>query len=155
MKQVIFLIVIILWSVLQARRKALREAKRRQLANLPLPGSDNSYRSTPPVADEPYVDSDEPELPPEIQRMLQYSRQRTPAPIERQAEEVQPEVVETIVPTLAPESPLMADAYAIAGPTRRRFVFDREAVRTFVVTREVLGPPRSRKPFRIRPKAQE
>jgi hypothetical protein len=156
MKQIVFLIIIILWSVLRARRKAIREQQKRQLANLPIPGSNNVYRRTPPVSEAADEDSGEPELPPEVQRLLQYSRQRMPEPVERQVEDEQPEVVEQIVPQRTVESPVQGqDAYTTPAATRPRFAFNRDALRTFVVTREVLGPARSRKPFRIRPKAQE
>ncbi|MDP4198404.1 MAG: hypothetical protein Q8922_04195 [Bacteroidota bacterium] len=145
MKQIVLLIIIILWSVLKARRKALREEKRKQAAAMAIPTTDNAYTSTNVVPDEPYVPYDEGDLPPEVQRLLQYSRRQQPAESETIAPE-QPEVVETIVPEVAP----VADAYTTSAVVRPRFVFDRAAIQTFVVTREVLGPPRSKKPFSSR-----
>jgi len=52
------------------------------------------------------------------------------------------ETVEEIVP------PVAADAYDQVSSIRRHIALDRSALRTFIVTRELLGPPRAKQPHR-------
>lgn len=157
MKQILFLIILILYSVLQARRKAMREKQRREQAIQEVARAEEAQRAAAATAqpmstyqpqptssyqsqqvDTP--DGTDQDIPPEIQALLNYTRQSK-----------QDENVVTIV------EPSSEAAYEVQASTKSRaqIMFDHASLRTFFVTREVLGPPRSRKHFRPSRRGQE
>ncbi len=167
MKTVIYLIVVIGWGILQARRKAMRDqrkqaavshaaavpppvsarANQRQTAILgPVSAEENqpirADRSIPlPAASiNVYQDRSLPivEEPPEAIRPLMESAKR-----KKKKKQVDEEVVEEIVP---PVSSIGMQNYEKADAVQTRFALDWDSMRKYVVIREVLGPPRSRKP---------
>jgi len=78
------------------------------------------------------------EMPDDVRAMMEASRRSK----KKKADETQSEVVEEIV------APASENAYEAVAIAKRRIPLDKDALRTFVVTREVLGPPRYRKPHR-------
>ncbi len=166
MKTVIYLIVIIGWGILQARRKAMREQKRKLAALQPNPapartsqrqavvlGPVSAEENQPIYRDQlsplptPVINPDRgqsysyPDQTPEEIRPLMDSAKRRKKKKQAQAGG---EKVEEIV------SPVMMgpDAYEQVATVRRGIRFDRSSLRTFMVTREVLGPPRAKRPHR-------
>jgi hypothetical protein len=161
-KTVIYLIVIIGWGILQARRKAMREQARKQTAGQaasPTPPRASQRQPTilgPVSAEENrpiYADRSIPLPTPTVN----VTRDRSIPIVEEPPEEIRPlmesakrkkkkkadaEVVEEIV------QPVATDAYDQAASVRRHIAFDKDALRTFMVTREILGPPRAKKPHR-------
>lgn len=81
-----------------------------------------------------------PTIPEEIRVIVNETRL---AKLKQRKEQEPEERVEEIVTTAASER-----AYDITVTAKRRIAFNTNALRTFVVTREVLGPPRVRKPHR-------
>ena len=174
MKQIVPLIILILYSILQARRKAMREQKMRENAMITqrttvAPQSDEpdeqnkqevERQSAPMIASDrwknmtqeadQFIDDDKEEVPSEIQRVVAASRLARQATVTARAS--YDEVVDPrpVVVSVAP-----VDAYEQVTVARRRINFDKQSLRTFFVTREALGPPRSRKPFRPSIKARE
>ncbi|GEM_PF-2406319 len=173
MKQVLFLLIFIIWGVLQARRKALREKARlkNRVANTDRPEQLRQAASSEPLgavtAEENRSDVPKamtarefapreftakefasreftPEGAPEQVRSLIESRKKTKRRKERPQERPQgnEERVEEIV------SPASESAYETANVAPRRVPIGTEALRTFMVTREILGPPRSKRPHR-------
>jgi hypothetical protein len=166
MKTVIYLIVIIGWGILQARRKAMREQKRkeaaqsraeappqtRQRTSVPLgPVSAEENRpiyqaqqsqvpSQPPDYDRTRSYSQQVEPPKEIQPLLDSMKRRKAKKQEQQNDEQVEEIVQPVV--------MGPDAYDQVATVRRSISFDPDSLRTFVVTREVLGPPRAKRPHR-------
>jgi len=155
MKTVIYLIVIIGWSILQARRKALREQKRKEAlaAQMPIattsavplgavsaqdnsPLSTSDLISTPEPGDQFFQDADR-EVPEQIKPVIEYARKAK----KKKREERQP------IEKIAEVSSIGMQNYEKVDALRKHFVLDRVAIRNYVITREVLGPPRSRKPF--------
>ncbi len=79
------------------------------------------------------------EEPPEAIRPLMESAKRT-----RNKKQADAEVVEEIVPVT---SSIGMQNYEKADAVQTRFALDWDSMRKYVVIREVLGPPRSRKPY--------
>lgn len=171
MKTIIYLIFIIIWAVLQARRKALREAKRKQAEaentqnfiqqNQPQrevlgPVSAEENRSVATAynspMDEPQATVPQPSyldmMPQELQKFVEGQRPKKKK--KRAKEEVvdrqgkRQEKVEEIVTPISTGP----DAYEESTLHRPKIRFDSDALRTFIVTREVLGPPRAKRPHR-------
>jgi hypothetical protein len=169
-KNVIYLIVIIGWGILQARRKAMREQARKQALGQqaaaappapvparaaqrqpvvlgPVSAEENrpiyADRSIPlPTAPIPtYPDRSQPlvEEPPEEIRPLMESAKRRKKKVQ-----VAEEVVEEIVPIA---SSIGMQNYEKVDAIQTRFALDKDSLRKYVVIREVLGPPRSRKRY--------
>jgi hypothetical protein len=162
------LIVIIGWGILQARRKAMREQARKEAAgqaeSLPMrtPAPVRASQRQPtilgPVSAEEnrpiYADRSIPLPTPSIN----VTRDRSLPIVEEPPEEIRPlmesakrrkkkkqagdEVVEEIVPTT---SSIGMQNYEKVDAVQTRFALDRDSLRKYVVIREVLGPPRSRK----------
>ena len=88
------------------------------------------------------VDEVNDEVPAEIKSLLQRSRrakQQKAADVSEVAYEQTPQTIPAPV----------YDAYDLPTVVARRGIsFDKESLRTFIVTREVLGTPRSRSPYR-------
>lgn len=146
MKTIIWLLIIIGWSVLQARRKAMRERERRQrAAEVPEP----TVVAQPAPFVRSYVDTTESGIPPELDAVMNYARSRATEANVRAIETMEPqdEVVESIV------SPI--PDFQDASEKPRHMFAASNSLRTFFVMREVLGPPRARKRFHPRIKAQE
>ncbi len=131
----------------------MREAERRKrlAATTPLrraEGAVSAEENRPEESASPMYSRAQ-QLQQEADQFLQQMREQLPADLGNSVDTLNdkttsdPEKVEEIVPQ---ESPAMQDAYAEEATTRRRISFDRDSLRTFFVTREVLGPPRSRKP---------
>ncbi|HZK76463.1 MAG TPA: hypothetical protein VFD13_06100 [Candidatus Kapabacteria bacterium] len=173
MKQILFLLIIVIYGILQARRKAMREQQRKQAQqNAPKQGA-STQSSVAQAAS--------------LRQAVQQVRARQPAPLgavsaeENQSIPREREDRSRVTPTISEElravvestrrlkqkkqaeaqaatqeervdeivSPASSEAaYEIVTTARRRIAFDMDALRTFVVTREVLGPPRVRKPHR-------
>jgi hypothetical protein len=169
MKTVIYLIVIIGWGILQARRKAMRAQKMKDAAaqgassTMPTPpppsrmsqrqadilGPVSAEENQPVRADRSiplpassYQDRSQPvtEEPPEAIRPLMELAKR-----KKKLVPVNDEVVEEIV---SPVSSLGMQNYEKVDAVRRQIPLDKDALRTFIVTRELLGPPRSKNPHR-------
>jgi hypothetical protein len=168
-KNVIYLIVIIGWSILQARRKAMRAQKAKDAAALrdlapqaasstispppPIRTSQRQANILGPVSAEEnqptradrsiplpiniYQDRSQPEEPPEAIRPLMESAKRR-----KKKKQANDEVVEEIVPTT---SSIGMQNYEKVDAVQTRFALDKDSLRKYVVIREVLGPPRSRK----------
>jgi hypothetical protein len=170
MKTVIYLIIIIGWGVLQARRKAMREQKRRQTQQDASPQSVSTQSTSSPIAERirarqpaplgavsaeenqfmPIERADRSRIAPTISEELRKvvestrrSKQKKQKEAQENQEAAQAERVEEIVSPASSEA-----AYEITTAVRRRIAFDKDALRTFIVTREVLGPPRFRNPHR-------
>ena len=154
MKQLIFLIAIILWSILQARRKAMREQQRKQAQENPAPLRTMREQREPAVLGP--VTAEENKVEPErIDRSIVVPDQATQEARQKldnirrakkkKREAAQEENVERIVKPMAPASDA---AYETVASVRTRIPLDAESLRTFMVTREILGPPRYRKPHR-------
>jgi len=156
-KQVLFLLILILWGIFQARRKAMREAERKERRQSPQPPV---RRAAGPVTAaqnrmESYAESSSlysraEALRRETGQFLQQAQTSEPEDakplvVDNDRATADTERVDEIVPQ---ESKLMRDAYEETTTVRRRISFDKESLRTFFVTKEVLGPPRSRKPHR-------
>jgi hypothetical protein len=167
MKNVIYLIVIIGWGILQARRKAMREQARKQAAGqapspamrppAPVRASQRQPTILGPVSAEEnqpvYADRSIPlamnvtrdrslpivEEPPEAIRPLMESARRRKKEVQANNDEVVEEIV-------TPASSIGMQNYEKVDAVQTRFALDRDALRKYVVIREVLGPPRSRKP---------
>jgi hypothetical protein len=173
-KNVIYLIVIIGWGILQARRKAMREQQRKQAAAAPSPvparatqrqavvlGPVSAEENRPIYIDRStsadrssytdrsiplptpsiniYQDRSQPlieETPEAIRPLMESAKRRKK---KKQADE---EVVEEIVPTT---SSIGMQNYEKVDAVQTRFALDKDSLRKYVVIREVLGPPRSRK----------
>jgi hypothetical protein len=165
-KTVIYLIVVIGWGILQARRKAMREQQRKQAAAQatpvparaaqrqavvlgPVSAEENRpvYRDQPAPMPAPVINPDRgqsyayPDQTPEEIRPLMDSAKRR-----KKKKQAQPDVekVEEIVSPVA----MGVDAYEQIATARRAIRFDKDSLRTFIVTREVLGPPRAKRPHR-------
>jgi len=159
--KILFLLILIISSIVRAVRKAQREQQRRAatapIARGPVieddshrivmtepsqPGTSDRWRIMSQEADR-FVDEVRDEVPEEIKPLLEKPRRATRRDIP---------VLETVYEyEQAPPSvlPPVPDAYAQpADAVRRGISFDRRSLRTFFVTREVLGPPRSRSPYR-------
>ena len=172
MKNIIYLIVIIGWSILQARRKAMRAQKAKDAAALrdlapqaasstispppPIRTSQRQANILGPVSAEEnqptradrsiplpatpinvYQDRSQPEEPPEAIRPLMESAKRR-----KKKKQANDEVVEEIV---TPASSIGMQNYEKVDAVQTRFALDKDSLRKYVVIREVLGPPRSRK----------
>ncbi len=161
MKQVFFLIILILWSILQARRKAMREQKRKAEAqasaslgavtsgdndDVPVQQPIGAYsRQSQDIGDEAdrFVREVREQIPENVRNLQKASRRA-----KKMAEPVLSPVQDDEVVDRLVTAPVVEDAYAQKVFVRRGISFDRQSMRTFFVTREVLGAPRSRKPFR-------
>lgn len=168
MKQILFLIIIVIFGILQARRKAMREQQRKQAqqgapnqssaaqaASLRQAVQQVRARQPAPLgavsAEEnqsmPREREDRSRITPtiseELRQVVESTRRSKQKKQEAAQAEAQEERVEEIVSPASSEA-----AYEIVTTARRRIAFDMDALRTFVVTREVLGPPRFRKPHR-------
>ena len=168
MKNVIYLIVIIGWGILQARRKAMRAQKVKDAAAqaasptmrppAPIRASQRQANILGPVSAEEnqpiradrsiplpsarinvYQDRSQPivEEPPEAIRPLMESAKRR-----KKKKQADDEVVVEIVPTT---SSIGMQNYEKVDAVQTRFALDKDSLRKYVVIREVLGPPRSRK----------
>jgi hypothetical protein len=170
MKQVLILLFIVIWGILQARRKAMREQQRKQAQqDAPKPSSAaqaaslrqavQQVRARQPAplgavsAEEnqsiPLEREDRSRIAPEttpeeIRSMLESTRRSK----RKKREAAQAEAPEERVEEIVAPAPSDEAAYETVASVRRRISFDTDALRTFVVTREVLGPPRFRKPHR-------
>jgi hypothetical protein len=148
MKTIIWLLILIGWSVLQARRKAVRERERQQRARTPEP----SATATPTY--QRYPETARAEIPRELDAIMDYARSRVQSEATTRNIESMPydaatqdaEVVTSIVPDVEESE------YRPPSTDRGRRFTD---LRTFFVMREVLGPPRAKKRFHPRLKAQE
>jgi hypothetical protein len=149
MKTLIWLLVLIGWSVLQARRKAMRERERQQRAVTPTPAP------APRPAYSHAAEQTPSNMPSELDAIMQYARSRVEqaattrsidALIEQPMME-QPATDEIVTREVAdvPETELASQATDF-GP---------RSLRTYFVMREVLGPPRAKKRFHPRMKAQD
>jgi hypothetical protein len=193
-KTVIYLIVIIGWSILQARRKAMREQKRKQaLGEVPLVaervqplGAVNAEENRAPSAPDrsayipdrttfipdratsisdraAYASASEAQffqdaqqdVPEQLKPMIEQARRKK----QKKRDEKQAgnrltsdEPIERIVPAT---STIGMQNYEKVDAVQKRFALDRDSIRTYVITREVLGPPRSRKPHRPAMKDRE
>jgi hypothetical protein len=149
-KQVLFLIILIGWSIWQARRKAMREQRRRQQEDIvpePVAAQATPANNWPPVTDEPdqFLQQMEADVPESVRPLLEAARKpkrKKRKPVEATADG---ETVERIV---ADVPVIEVSAYDAVTPVRRRIRFDKEALQAFMVTREVLGPPRAKRPHR-------
>jgi hypothetical protein len=149
MKTVIWLLILIGWSVLQARKKAMRERERKQRAGEPTPAP------APPPAYSRATERTPTGIPGELDAIMQYARSRVDqaattrsidALIEQPMME-QPATDEIVTREVAdvPEAEVASQATDV-GP---------RSLRTYFVMREVLGPPRAKKRFHPRIKAQD
>ncbi len=191
MEQALIILFIIVWAVLQARRKAIREQSRKQSLQSPppqeRPAQQMAVRQSPPQSIPPMqmqpqripleriptqpappqrvalgaVTAEENESPivrwvdrtkaafteediPEAVRAVQEASAKAKQNLAQALIREQPiERVEEIVSPASSEK-----AYEITATVHRRIPLDINALRTFMVTREVLGPPRFRKPHR-------
>ena len=169
MKQILVLLIIAVYGILQARRKAMREQQRKQAlqrapqqstaaqaASLRQAAQQVRARQPAPLgavtAEEnqslPREREDRSRITPTISeelRMVVESVRRSKQQRQEEAkvESQQASVEEIVSPSSSDEA-----AYETVASVRRRIAFDRDALRTFIVTREVLGPPRFRKPHR-------
>jgi hypothetical protein len=181
MKNIIYLIVIIGWSILQARRKALREQKRKQALAGEVPlvaervqplgavsaeenrAASISGRSTSISDRAAYASASEAqffqdvqqEVPEQIKPMIEQARRTK----KKKRDEAQAgnrltsdEPIERIAQTT---STIGMQNYEKVDAVQKRFALDRDSIRTYVITREVLGPPRARKPHRPAMKDRE
>lgn len=78
------------------------------------------------------------QTPEEIRPLMESAKRRK----QKEAVIANDEVVEEIV------QPVATDAYDQVAVVRSQIPLDKDALRTFVVTRELLGPPRSKQPHR-------
>jgi hypothetical protein len=152
MNAVILLIITIL-AIVRAVRKAQREQQRRMsvpAAKGPVTPPETSvsriaerWQSMSRETDEETEDIQD-EVPAEIKLLLERSRRtkRQEAADESEATYAYEQTPQTIpAPT--------QDAYDQPAVIARRGIsFDKESLRTFFVTREILGTPRSRSPYR-------
>lgn len=168
MKEVLFLLVVVIWGILQARRKAMREQQRKQAqqggpkqspasqaaslrqavqqvrARQPAPlGAVTAQENQSPPPEREDRSRIAPIVPEEIRAIVELTRRSKQITQEEAPVDSQEERVEEIVPPASSEQ-----AYETVASVRRRISFDKGALRTFIVTREVLGPPRFRKPHR-------
>jgi hypothetical protein len=146
MKQVLFLIILIGWGILQARRKAMREQRRQQaeIASEPVAAAATPSSNWPPVTDEPdrFLQQMEADVPESIRPLFEAARK----PKRKKSKPVEPE--EPVERIVADIPVVEVSAYDAVAPVRRRIRFDKEALQAFMVTREVLGPPRAKRPHR-------
>ena len=136
--KILFLLILVVWSIVRAVQKAQREQKKR--LNTP------SRRES--VNDGYMVAAPEPELADRKSTRF-FDQGEMPLSSERGAEERSKTIYE-YEPVLSGPS-LIPDAYT--QPTelaQRRINIDNLSLRTFFVAREVLGAPRSRSPYRPR-----
>ena len=155
MKQIFFLIIIILWGILQARRKAMREQKRTQARENPTPPQRTMRQQREPAVLGPVTAEENRTEPLRVDRSIVVPDQATEEARQKledirrakkkKREAARQEQVESIVKPFAPASDA---AYETTASVRRRIPLDAESIRTFVVTREILGPPRVRNPHR-------
>ena len=174
MKQIVPLIILILYSILSARRKAMREQKRKEQAILAARGTampvddapveqnrqeverqsvameaSDRWKNMTEEADR-FVEQDDPEVQQAIQQAYDALRRGKQETVTSVAS------FEDVIPApVVVAAPKVVDAYEQVTVARRRISFDKQSLRTFFVTREVLGPPRSRKPFQLGIKAHE
>jgi hypothetical protein len=146
-KQILLLLIFVGWSILQARRKAMREKERRERAQTPaaepIAVPTAQANDWPPVTDEPdrFLQQMDADVPESIRPLLEAARK----PKRKKRKPVEEEPVERIV-TDVPVAEV--SAYDAVSPVRRRISFDKGALQAFIVTREVLGPPRAKNPHR-------
>lgn len=172
MKEVLLLIIFVIWGVLQARRKAMREQRKQQQQGITEPNASRQLTAQqlraqqlraqqlrarqasplgPVTAEENESQPIEREdrshiattIPEEIRAIVKETRRAKRQKQEAAQAESQEEPVKEIVSPAPSE-----EAYDTFASNRRRISFDTEALRTFVVTREILGPPRVRNPHR-------
>ena len=158
MDKLIILLIVILWAVLQARRKAIREQARKQAQQerAPQPMPRRATQQAPRVlgavtAEENRRPAERPiqryaerakemlaanEMPEEVRGMMQV----------RQSTQAQPETQEERVDEIVP--PASESPYETSVRSKPRISLSQEALRTFIVTREILGPARFRNPHR-------
>ena len=172
MEKLIIFLLIIGWAVLQARRKSIREQARKQSAqnretaspmtNSRMAQSTISQRRVPrppvPILGAVTAEENRELGPLESQRERWTDRAKAalganevPAPVQALIESHRKpdkatqddERVEEIV------APSSEAAYEQTASVKTRISFAPAALRTFVVTREVLGPARFRNPHRL------
>ena len=125
--KILIILVLIIWSVVRAARKAQREQQQRLRRSA---SANEALRSDGP----------------------QVTRRNTLAPVSR----MQPTELagasdngDNVTELLAPVEEIAADAYSQTNiVTSTGINFDKQSLKTFFVTREILGPPRFRSPFR-------
>ena len=167
MKTVIYLIVIIGWSILQARRKAMREQKRKAALAGEIPAAPVSARPLGAVSAEENraativdqiassssagdlsVQNVQQEVPDEIKPLMEQARRTKKKKRDDKQAGNQSASDETVERLVKDVSSIGMQNYEKVDAVRPRFVLDTDSIRNYVVTREVLGPPRSRKPYR-------
>jgi hypothetical protein len=174
MKTIIYLIIIIGWSILQARRKAMREQKRKQALAGESPPAPVSARPLGAVSaeenraasasartalvansEDQFFQDVQQEVPEEIKPLMEQARRTKKKKRDDKQAGNQPVSDEPVERLVKDVSSIGMQNYEKVDAVRKRFVLDRDAIRNYVITREVLGPPRSRKPFRPAMKDRE
>ena len=137
--KILFLIILIVWSVVRAVQKAQREQKRRLNVSGPQGPMDDSYRVAAP----------EPELA-DRESIRYFDQTETEMPLSYESGVGKQSKIYEYEPALSDPLPI-PDAYTQpAALAQRRINIDSLSLRTFFVAREVLGTPRSRSPYRPR-----
>ncbi|HWF43358.1 MAG TPA: hypothetical protein VG537_01825 [Candidatus Kapabacteria bacterium] len=127
--KILGIIILIIWSVARAVRKAQREQQQRRLTMSDAKGAVLSPDRSAIVESRDSQRSSD--------RIRSIEPQQTP--------EEDESIVELIQPIDGPDM----EAYNQTGIVATTGIsFDKRSLKTFFVTREILGPPRFRSPFR-------